>query len=108
MQSEIIKHFTVVHMNEHNNSFFLFVLFCENVNAKSSWWYGRWVRDGCEGSDGLGGKQGSSPNFLDAFSSNQPQNKSLQVILQDVLMHLQDVLMLLQDPLYSYRIWKQE
>jgi len=71
--------------------------FCENVNAKSSWWYDRWFRDGCEGLDGLGGKNGSSPNFLDAFSSNQPQNKPLQVVLQDVLM-------LLQDPLYSYRI----
>ena len=56
MQSEIIKHFNVVHMNEHNNSFFLFVPFCENVNAKSYWCYGRWFRDGFEGPYGLGGK----------------------------------------------------
>ena len=74
MQSEIIKHFTAVHMNEHNNSFFPF---CENVNVESSWWYGKWVRDGCEGLDSLGGKHGSSPNFLDAFSSNRPQNRPL-------------------------------
>ena len=77
MQSEIIKHFNVVHMNEHNNYFFLFVLFYENVDAKSSWWYGRWVRDGFEGLDSLGGKQGPSPNFLDVFSSNRPQNKPI-------------------------------
>lgn len=32
MQSKIIKHSTVVHMNEHNNSFLLFVLFCEMKN----------------------------------------------------------------------------
>ena len=52
-------------------------------------------RYGCEGSDSLGGKQGYSPNFLDAFSTKWPQNRPLQVILQDVLMHLQDVLMFL-------------
>jgi len=88
MQSKIIKHFTAVHMNEHNNSFSIFVIFCENVNAKSSWWYGRWVGDGCEGLDGLRGKHGSSPNFLYAFCSNWPQTRPLQVVLHDVLMHL--------------------
>ena len=34
-------------------------------------------RDGCEGSDGLRGKQGYSPVFLDAFFTNQPQNMPL-------------------------------
>jgi len=37
MQFEIAKHSTALHLNEQNNSCFLFVLFCENVNAKSSW-----------------------------------------------------------------------
>jgi len=38
-------------------------------------------RDGCEGSDGLRGNQGSSPIFVDEFSTNRPQNRPLQVIL---------------------------
>ena len=53
-------------------------------------------RDGCEGSDGLRGKQGLSPIFCDAFLTNRPQNRPLQVILRDVLIHL-------HDPLYSYK-----
>ena len=43
-------------------------------------------RGGCEGSNGLRGKQGSSPIFLDVFFTNRPQNKPLQVVLQDLYM----------------------
>jgi len=35
--------------------------------------------DECNGLDGLGGKQGSSPSFRDAFFTNQAQNRPLQV-----------------------------
>ena len=41
-------------------------------------------RDGCEGSYGLRGKQGPSPIFHDAFLINQPQNKPITFVLQDV------------------------
>jgi len=53
-------------------------------------------RDGCDGSNGFGCNQGSSPSFCDAFLTNRAQNRPLQVVLQDVLIHL-------QDPLFSYR-----
>jgi len=33
--------------------------------------------DDCNGSNGLGGKQGSSPRFCDSFFTNRAQNKSL-------------------------------
>ena len=46
--------------------------------------------DECNGSDGLGGKQGSTPSFSDVFFIILAQNRSLQVFLQDVLVHLQD------------------
>ena len=60
--------------------------------------------DGCEGSNCLGGKQWSFLIFLDLFSTNRPQNKPLQVIVQDVIIHPRDVLMLIQDPTESIRI----
>ncbi len=34
-------------------------------------------RDGCDGSDVLVGKQGSSPSFRDAFLMNRAQNRPL-------------------------------
>jgi len=37
-----------------------------------------------KGENGLRGKQGSSPIFRDAFLTNRPQNRPLQVVLQDV------------------------
>jgi len=41
-------------------------------------------RGGFEGSDGLRGKKGSSPIIFDAFFTNHPQTKPLQVVPQDV------------------------
>ena len=38
-------------------------------------------RDECDGSNGLGGKQGSSPRFLDALLTNRAQNRPLQVFV---------------------------
>ena len=53
-------------------------------------------RGGCYGPYGLEGKKGSYHSFRDAFLTNQAQNKALQVVLQDVLIHL-------HDPMFSYR-----
>jgi len=38
-------------------------------------------RGGCEGSDGLRDKHGSSLIFVDAFFTNEPQNRSLHIII---------------------------
>ena len=65
-------------------------------------------RDGCDRSNGLGGKQGSSPSFHGAFLTNRAQNMPLQVNLQDVIMHSTGCPEFLQDPMYSYRIQPRE
>ena len=48
--------------------------------------------DECNGSDGLEGKQGSTPSFSGDFFTIRAQNRPLQ----DVLVHLQDLV-------FSYR-----
>lgn len=66
--------------------------------------------DQCNGSDGLGGKKGSSPRFMIFFhkaGSKQATTSFTTRCLQHVLVHL-------QDPLFSYKnrpkaygvIWK--